>query len=398
MHLARNSLMQNINQSSRDSLVHVLSEIVDQASEYQVNVITRVFDEHMRSLASHVSSRKRKCISDNSQIPSLRLFQRVSDDIVEARIFPYLDTPDHCRLASTCRHLYTTSGCPPPRIFYNNKSAWDKHIRVPRTIDTLGFSKLSNFAVTRSISIDFCENLLDHDFHHLQNLPLEELSIRSNNITDDTLNHLTRLPLRSLKLYAPLITDAGLVHLSKLPLNYLSLDGSDLIHGWGLLHLHEVPLITMELNSRNFQESSLVHLIDLPLLKLYFGYRIGIGAQGFSHLARMKLQELRCEIDFSGQGLCDLLKLPLKDLSLATDPHVNDQFLQAVSSAMSSLHSMWLGECDNITNDGLAHLKQLKLKCLYLNSCNKISDEGLAHLQTHQLRSLYLVWLVLYGG
>ena len=263
------TLMQTINQSSRDSLVHVLSEIVDHASDHQVKAITRLFDEHMCSSATqHVSSRKRKCISDISQLPSLSLLQRVSDDIVEARIFPYLDTPNHCMLASTCRHLYTTSGCTPPRIFYNNKSAWDKHIRVPCTIDILGFIKLTNFAVTRSISINCCNKLFDNDFRHLQNLPLEVLNIMSSNITDDALKHLACLPLRSLTLHARLITDAGLVHLSKLPLDFLSLGGSMLIHGWGLCYLRDAPLIKMKLDIPNFQESNLVHLIGLPLREL----------------------------------------------------------------------------------------------------------------------------------
>ena len=350
MNQARRTLLVNIDQCSRESLAHVLSEIVSQASDHQVNAITRVFDEHL--CAKRVSSRKRKYISDN--LPPLSLFQRVSDDIIESRIFPFLDIPDHCMLASTCRHLYTTSGCPPPRILFSNKSAWDKHIRVPPTIDMLGFAKLTNFAVTRSISINFCDNLFDNDFRHLQNLPLEVLSIINNNITDETLKHLARLPLRSLNLYAPLITDAGLVHLSQLPLNSLSLS-SDLIYGSGLCHLRDVPLIKMELNCYNFQESSLVHLIDVPIRKLKFGWSKDIGAEGFSYLVRMKLQTLRCRIDFSGQGLCDLVKLPLKNLSLVPNPHVDNHFLKIVSS-MSSVHSMDLCECDNITDDGLAHL------------------------------------------
>ena len=50
------TLTQTINQSSRDSLVHVLSEIVDHASDHQVKAITRLFDEHMCSSATqHVS-------------------------------------------------------------------------------------------------------------------------------------------------------------------------------------------------------------------------------------------------------------------------------------------------------------------------------------------------------
>ena len=354
------TLMQTINQSSRDSLVHVLSEIVDHASDHQVKAITRLFDEHMCSSATqHVSSRKRKCISDISQLPSLSLLQRVSDDIVEARIFPYLDTPNHCMLASTC------------------------------TIDILGFTKLTNFAVTRSISINCCNKLVDNDFRHLQNLPLEVLNIMSSNITDDALKHLACLPLRSLTLHARLITDAGLVHLSKLPLDFLSLGGSMLIHGWGLCYLRDAPLIKMKLDIPNFQESNLVHLIGLPLRELKLDFWGHIGTNGISYLAGMKLQELRCPFDFSGQGLCDLVKLPLKEMTLTPDPHVDDKVLLAFSS-MSRIHSMWLCSCDNITNDGLAHLKQLKLKSLYLSYCNKISDEGVAHLKTHPLQSLYL--------
>ena len=385
MNQARRTLLDNIDQCSRESLVHVLSEIVSQASDHQVTAITRVFAEHLYSLAKRVSSRKRKYISDN--LPPLSLFQLVSDDIVESRIFPYLDIPDHCMLASTCRHLYTTSGCPPPRILFSNKSAWDKPIRVPRTIDAIGFAKLTNFAVTRSISIDFCDKLYDNDFRHLQNLPLEVLSIANNKITDAALKYLTGLTLLSLKLDAPLITDAGLAHLSKLPLDFLSLRGSMLIHGWGFCYLRDAPLIKLELYIDHFQESNFVHLIDLPLLSMdYLGY---IGTNGISYLAKMKLRELRCDINFSLEGLCDLVKLPLKEMNLTPNPHVDDLVLKAFSS-MSRIHSMWLCSCDNITNNGLAHLKQLKLKHLNLSNCNKISDEGVAHLKTHPLESLEL--------
>ena len=47
MNQARRTLLVNIDQCSRESLAHVLSEIVSQASDHQVNAITRVFDEHL---------------------------------------------------------------------------------------------------------------------------------------------------------------------------------------------------------------------------------------------------------------------------------------------------------------------------------------------------------------
>ena len=60
-----------------------------------------------------------------------------------------------------------------------------------------------------------------------------------------------------------------------------------------------------------------------------------------------------------------------------------------VLSQMPFVHTMDLACCD-ITDDGLANLKPLKLETLDLDYCDKITNAGLYHLRSHPLRNLCL--------
>ena len=362
----RAALTKTINEASRDSLVRALIDIMNQANNTQMKEISRVFSDQRMTPA--IPNKKRKYGTSSNRVKNLR---DLMDEIIESKIFTYLDTADHCRLGGTCRHFYKLSGCVPPQISYVNKVAWNKQIYVPYRSDRSYVINLTRFAMTRSLTINQWVNLNDDDLIHLRKMPLEVLILESKTIFGEGLRHLTGLPLRRLTLHGSMVTDAGLVNLSHMSLEYLSLiNWSGHLAGWGLMNLNGMPLVEIEFRVARLADNCLLRLIDLPLQKLHLK-SFTAGTLAVSYLARMThLTDLRCM--FIGNVLIqsDFIKLPVRKLRLWRG-HViiNDPMLYVVGR-MSCIRYLWVADYDNITEAGWAHLQQMKnLQSLRLKNC-----------------------------
>jgi Leucine-rich repeat (LRR) protein len=181
------------------------------------------------------------------------------------------------------------------------------------------------------------------ELEHLKNVTtLKELHLRNINVTDDTLKHFSGLTsLERLMVYyarTPLrVTDEGMAHLKKLTkLQRLNLPNTQ-ITDKGLGHLNGMT--------------------KLQVLGLYECKATGIG------FANLRLPELY-------------------SVHLMNSP-ISDAGLKALAEC-SSPAQLVLRDCRDVSDEGLAHLKDLiQLTSLDLSGTN-ITDAGLVHLQTMQ--------------
>ena len=144
----------------------------------------------------------------------------VSDDVLSAVLFPFMALSEHFRLARTCRHMLSMSGCShPPSQLRVRPCAWNKHVHVPVGVSDDSLAKMCQFVRAPSMSLKDCVHVTDVGCAHLRQLPLCTLSLRGcERLTDVSLTYLQQLPLRTLNLErCILITDGGLAHLQNVP-------------------------------------------------------------------------------------------------------------------------------------------------------------------------------------
>ena len=387
MNESQQQLIERIDMSPHDMLVKILKSIVTRADEDQVNILTSIFDEHMR-FSVPPNNRKKRKVTFDMPVSSSTL-QMLSEDVIESQIFPFLNLEDHCRMAATCHYAYKIAGCVPPRKFYINQSAWNKHVQVRGNISMTAFAKLIGFAATRSLELTNCFNLSDSSMHELRNMQwLEDLRITGTNVSDDTLEIISKLPIRSLYVNTPRVTDFGLSYLKKMPLKSLSLVGCNEIIGWGLRNWRGMPLETLVLSLPHFCEGFFRCLAELPLSKLDLR---GCGHIGmFDLLADIDLKELHVDAcRFTGRTLPYLVNMPLQELTFYDEWCVDEGQLNVLSQ-MTSVRTMNLANFGCITDSSLADIKPMKLENLDLSYCQNITDIGLGHLRSHPLRKLCL--------
>ena len=333
--------MQDVSESPREVLIAVVREIVSLANEEQLQAIRSIFMKCM-SLYSSSSSSKKRPRSSPLQQPSSCAILCVSADVISTALFPLMALSDHFRLARTCRHMLSLSGCPPPPVHVRT-CAWKKKVRVPVNVDDHTFAKMCQFVRAPSLNMYGCKKVTN--FAHIKLLPIRTLSLSECGVTDACLAHLQHLHhLRTLNLARCVqITDQGLAHLEQLPLTGLNLRECRKLTAAGLIHLRQMPLKKLQLTFNLLQ----MHINDA--------------------------------------GLNHLLNIPLEILSLT---RVSDQGLFNLGQ-ISTINNLNLSYCE-ITDAGLSHLQHLPIHTLKLASCHRITDAGMIHLRQMPLKVLYV--------
>ena len=111
----------------------------------------------------------------------------------------------------------------------------------------------------------------------------------------------------------------------------------------------------------------------------------------FARLRGLRIVALDCYssiCDMTDGGLAGLRDLPLHNLDLGCCDQITDAGLAHLRELpLTSLNLEW---CMEITDAGLASLRNLPLHNLNLRNCEEITDTGLAHLRDLPLTSLNL--------
>ena len=141
----------------------------------------------------------------------------------------------------------------------------------------------------------------------------------------------------------------------------------------GLIHFEELPNVqSIDLSNTNVTDEGLVHLVDGPEM-----------------LGTLMLDDT----DITDQGI-EILKgiSGLSSLSLCGTSVTNEGLAQLPEN-LPRLSSLRLMNCDQITNDGLKAIAELRgLELLFLTDCPQITNEGLKHLiGKKRLRMVHLV-------
>jgi hypothetical protein len=200
---------------------------------------------------------------------------------------------------------------------------------------------------------------------------LERLSFASKQLDDSGMAHIAELKsLKGLRFYSEKVTNDGLSHLSKLTLlEELFPSSRGGVDDEGLVHLTKLPALRyLLLAIGDFTENGLVHLKDIPSLR-----KLDVGC-----------------IEFSSEGLAHISRIPgLEDLTISHTVLSNEDLIPLKS--MSSLKRLrlqqeWQQMGPDFTDEGLAHLSEVKsLESLLLYYGN-FTDKGLEYLS--QLRKL----------
>ncbi|MGK5593774.1 MAG: hypothetical protein ACSNEK_00250 [Parachlamydiaceae bacterium] len=159
------------------------------------------------------------------------------------------------------------------------------------------------------------------------------------------------------------------------------------------MYLRRFPITSLSLEDCRTSNRRRVYLKKLPLkqLRLTFSPDSSINDVGLSHLKELPLAylDIKSGWHITDQGFSYLQGMPLGHLDLGVPLKVTDEGL-AYLSKLPFLESLNLKHCINITNRGLANLKDLPLRRLNLENCVGIKDQGLVHLKAMPLEYLNL--------
>jgi hypothetical protein len=272
-------------------------------------------------------------------------------------------------------------------------------------------SSLSNvYSITILTSIDFpWRNDATEPFNffpNLRNLQLDNVIVTNAHLRSiGGLLNLEEFIISYQFQQRSYITDKGLEHLKSLKkLTALDLSNSSEIKGHGLSHLKDLnELFFLKLsNCYSIEDSGLVGLQNFEqLIYLFLNNCHLITDEGLNHIKNLKNLEyliLQSCIAINGEGFKHLENMPnLWSIVLSSSNLMDNGLNHLKKMANNSLRKkkiiqLYLDNCENITEAGLAHLSGLtQLTELSLVGCNKITDAGLARLSgLTQLKELNL--------
>jgi Leucine-rich repeat (LRR) protein len=234
---------------------------------------------------------------------------------------------------------------------------------------------------------------------------LNSLSLGGTQVSDAGLAHLKVCKnLTQLHLWSTQVSDAGLAHLKDCKnLKGLNLGGTR-VSDAGLAHLKDCENLTvLDLRYTRVSDAGLAHLKDCKNLTILVLTSTQVSDAGLKHLhALTQLQKLELAgMKVTAEGVAALRKALPKCEIAWTDPdrraaeyvlsiggkvRVNDQERDTTAAAGLPKEAFRLTYVDlmankQLTDAGLAHLKDCKnLNNLYLAN-TRVSDAGLAHLK-----------------
>ncbi len=335
-------------------------------------------------------------------------------DVVTCVLFPFLNVPEHLKLAVTCRALLLASGVPHPSLPSVPKpAAWNKPVCMPNTtgprlaricgvaqfrrlslrssprLSDTALGNLGNQASLCSLDLLGCARVTNQGLKHLSKLPLQELNLCGTAVTDE-LAGLSGLPLlRCLSLESTLVTDKGMLHLTSLShLESLSLPSAVTAEGLSML---TASLASLSLKGASLlTDDGLAPLAKMPLRHLDLDRAKHITDAGLAHLRELPLTRLclRMCSQISDQGLLSLPRT-LTDLDLSEVVKFTDAGVRGLSQ-LGRLDRLSLRGCRLVTDAGAAHLQDMSLLRHLSLAQTKVSDSGLPFLAGLPLRTLDL--------
>jgi internalin A len=268
-------------------------------------------------------------------------------------------------------------------------------LRCPQITDA-GLKNLERLVNLEELSLDGDSRVTDAGIGHLKGLTkLQVLDLRYTQLGDAGMQHLKALRLRELALAGTEVTDAGLKCLELWP----DLEVLDLrcpkISDAGTAHIQELTkLRTLSLGSEA-SDATLAYLEGLTNLEELYLYhphvnRPGIPMAdypeitdaGLKHLSRLhRLRILDMEhVAVTGTGFDDLRGTNLQRLVLSKTL-INDEGLRHLHGLPKLQEFILSGKSVQVTDAGLAPLKDLRnLRVLGLRG-TQITDAGLRHLK-----------------
>ncbi len=254
-----------------------------------------------------------------------------------------------------------------------------------------GLKTLARSSNLTSLNLDRC-NATNATLKALSKLNLVDLDLGlCKKITDEGLKPLLKTSLQTLGLRGcVLITDSTLQDLSSCPqLTELELSSCPEITDIGLKAIAKCPLKRLGLSEYKDIDDSLKMLSSLPLTTLLID-RTAISDQGMQHLARCSsltsLNLTDC-LEITDSGVKAISHLNLRELNLG-ECNISDLSLHHLARC-SSLKSLSIYQCSKITDEGIKAIRHLKLTLLDLAQ-TKVSDHCLENLANLPLRSLNL--------
>lgn len=323
------------------------------------------------------------------------------------------------------------------KVFYSMKIA--PHVRLSDRLTGVGFQHLGGLTRLRSLSLRYCENLVDGSFECLRGLPLTDLDLtKCSGLTGSGLRFLSGMPLVRVNLEdcsnletvkglqnMPLV-DLSLLHCSKLetleglknvPVATLDLRGCKCLTS--IESLRRMPLTSLDLRvCQKLNDSDLCHIQGLPLTflglagsdlftngifeslrgmaisSLIIGGKAQLGEESLQILAELGLPITDLMLggrDFVWEGLRHIARMPIKKLScLACPPHTP-----------GALRHTWGMPLEDVTFEAGSYLDDnalLFLGCrgwrtlrkLIISDCSFLTNLGLKYLRRAPLTSLDL--------
>ena len=240
-------------------------------------------------------------------------------------------------------------------------------------LDEMGIAYISELKSLKGLRLGTKKIITSKDFSHLTQLTLlEELFITGGGFEGD-----------------------GLAHLSQLPsLKFLHLGGGN-IGPEGLIHLGKLSSLR-RLEFYDLRDEGFEALPDIPSLKELSIQRKGPEFAPLTNIARLTgLESLSLRARFTNNGLAQLKGLrALKEINLnglrQDIDYITDEGLAHLKE-IKSLDSVTINT-GRFTDKGLEHLSKLKhLKKLHIPNNYGFTDAGLKHIaKLYQLESLYL--------
>jgi len=285
------------------------------------------------------------------------------------------------------------------RALKKTKAAWE-HVHcdneemlglcVPKVVREIDWSKpfievdlldhqvamLSCFTGLENLNL-YGSNLSVQGFAHVGALAsLKQL--RLSHATDIGLACLVPLErLESLDLHnCSLLTGQGVAHLARLNLTNLKLEGCDCVDDDSVGFLAEISTLrTLDISSSDITGTGLKKLQSLRLEALDISHCRKIASGDFSFAASLLILNLSYTLaaDSDLHGLPNLTSLRLETCN------ITDRALELVAK-ITTLQSLNVYNCVMITDDGLAHLANTRLKGVNLAFCKHVTDKGLAEL------------------
>ncbi len=269
----------------------------------------------------------------------------------------------------------------------NGRNLWLEYTSVTDQ----GLAHLSNVTGLRSLALSGTA-ITDEGLSHLAAWEeLQQLNLRATSITDDQLEHLGRLGnLKSLNLSSTSVTDEGLKHLSGLTnLQGLRLDGTKIV-GHGLLHLTGlVALETIALSCPDTTDIALRHLRELPNLRFLFLKSADVPQAAFDVLkdfSNLEYLNIR-RSSLTEDGAQAIAEVEMLDrLTLEGSPaNLEPKALQHLSNISGlSFHYSLASRTQDI-DAVLDHIKPLSnLRTLRITFAQHLKDSHLKHFSEMQ--------------